>query len=1139
MRLTGPLGAGGIRFVAGNDFDRVYPERVSLADIVVIQRDFPRRSDAYRSVVEQARAERKRIIFDLDDLLFELPDDHPDRLSRYYDNALLPMALAMVEADVVTVSTPALAVYCRAFNPNTHTLPNYLNDRLWPLRPAAPVSDTPPGAAVVVGYMGGNSHLPDLQLIQPVIRKVARKYGYVRFRFWGGMPPDEIAEDVGRERVDWVPLDLPNYAQFAGLFSAARCDIFIAPLQDNPFNQCKSAIKFLEYSSLGIPGVYSRALPYEDIVAHGENGMLVRFPEEWEGALSSLIESPELRRRLGANAQATVKRDWLLSQHAHEWSDLCRRVASPEFLPADSAAAARVARQAITWRQLEQSADHTAERDADVADLREEIRRRGAAVGELSQRLAQMQTVNNLMQGIIDRAEAQTSRQAALIQGYENGRIMRLMVAAQSQLNRLLGRAAGADAGSSLPAPAAAPPAVTVSPAARTQDAPPAGDYKARLARLYSSALDSFLASGRKLTLPVAQAPVVSILLVLHNRAELTLPCVRSLADGASCPFEVVIVDNASTDQTPALLNRVDGATVIHNDANLGFVLACNQAARAARGEFLLFLNNDAQLMPGAVDSAMDTLRSSGDVGAVGGKVILLDGSLQEAGSIVWNDGSCLGYGRGDSPSAPPYNFVRDVDYCSGAFLLTRRALFERAGGFDETFQPAYYEETDYCLSLWQAGRRVVYDPGAAVLHYEFGSSEPGEPRAATQLQLGHRRILAHKHAAWLASKYQASAANQLWARSARVGERRALFIDDRVPHPSLGSGLPRAREILLSLQQAGYFVTFYPLNKPAEAWDSVYADIPKTVEVMLDHGGAKLAAFLSERQGYYGAIVASRPHNFTALQYLIDQHPDWFSHTRIIYDAEAIYAYRGVAQRRLRGETVTDAELEELVEQEIALARGAHAVICVSDVECARFAARGYRRVYKLGHALTPEPTPNPFEARDGVLFVGGILNDRTPNADAVYWFVDEILPILRRQLDRPVAFTVAGPNESRQLAQRTGHQARVTGEVADLTPYYDGARVFVAPTRFAAGIPLKVYEAAARGVPVVCTSLLASQLGWRHGQELLVADDAASFAAQCARLCADRDLWESIRANALQRVSVECSREAFQKTVEEILLL
>jgi len=359
------------------------------------------------------------------------------------------------------------------------------------------------------------------------------------------------------------------------------------------------------------------------------------------------------------------------------------------------------------------------------------------------------------------------------------------------------------------------------------------------------------------------------------------------------------------------------------------------------------------------------------------------------------------------------------------------------------------------------------------------------------------------------------------------------------VPHPSLGSGLPRARELLLSLQRAGYFVTFYPLNKPAEAWDNVYADIPKTVEVMLDHGAARLAAFLSERQGYYGAIVASRPHNFKALQFLIDQHPGWFSHTRIIYDAEAIYAYRDVAERRLRGETVTDAELEELVEQEIALARGAQAVICVSDVECARFTARGYRRVYKLSHALTPEPTPNPFEARDGVLFVGGILNDRTPNADAVYWFVDEVLPILRRQLGRPVAFTVAGPNESRQLAQRTGHQARVTGEVADLTPYYDGARVFVAPTRFAAGIPLKVYEAAARGVPVVCTSLLASQLGWRHGQELLVADDAASFAAQCARLCADRGLWESIRANALQRVSAECSREAFQKTVEEILQL
>src|SRR5262249_1916395 len=155
----------------------------------------------------------------------------------------------------------------------------------------------------------------------------------------------------------------------------------------------------------------------------------------------------------------------------------------------------------------------------------------------------------------------------------------------------------------------------------------------------------------------------------------------------------------------------------------LHFLLAVNQAAREARGEYLLLLNNDAQLLPGSLAAAIATLESGVDIGAVGARIILLDGMLQEAGSIIWRDGSCLGYGRGDDPFAPMYMFRRDVDYCSGAFLLTPRRVWEQLGGFDEQFKPAYYDETDYCVRLWERGLRVVYEPNAAVLHYEFASS--------------------------------------------------------------------------------------------------------------------------------------------------------------------------------------------------------------------------------------------------------------------------------------------------------------------------------------------------------------------------------------------------------------------------------
>ena len=206
--------------------------------------------------------------------------------------------------------------------------------------------------------------------------------------------------------------------------------------------------------------------------------------------------------------------------------------------------------------------------------------------------------------------------------------------------------------------------------------------------------LKQFLDTRASLEFATPANPEVSIVLVLHNRAALTLACLYSLLRSNLSSYEVIIVDNASTDQTQQLLQQLTGARILHNDTNVHYLRACNQAARLAQGQYLLLLNNDAEVEAGSIRQAIETLESSADIGAVGGKVILPDGTLQEAGSIIWQDGSCLGYGRGDYPLAPAYMFQRDVDYCSGVFLLTKRKLFLEEGGFDEAYLPAYYEET-------------------------------------------------------------------------------------------------------------------------------------------------------------------------------------------------------------------------------------------------------------------------------------------------------------------------------------------------------------------------------------------------------------------------------------------------------------
>jgi O-antigen biosynthesis protein len=655
---------------------------------------------------------------------------------------------------------------------------------------------------------------------------------------------------------------------------------------------------------------------------------------------------------------------------------------------------------------------------------------------------------------------------------------------------------------------------------------------KSNFTALCSVTLESFLNSGATLHLPNSLRPRISIVLVLFNRAELTLACLRSIAENHSESLEVVIVDNASADATSRLLERVHGARILRNPENLHFLAAVNQAARECRGEHILLLNNDSQLLPGTIRNALATMQTSPEIGAVGGKIILLDGALQEAGSIVWQNGSCTGYGRGDNPFAPMYNFRRDVDYCSGAFLLTPRAVWERLGGFDEAFKPAYYEETDYCMRLWENGLRVVYEPTAAIVHYEFGSAESAA--TAIGLQSEHQALFEKRHHDVLQKRDKPATDRLLEARS-RDRKRRILFLDDRVPHLWLGSGFPRAHAFVTALLDQDCFVTLYPLARFDESWDAVYADFPCEIEVMNGWGRQMLESFLRTRNGYYSGIVVSRPHNMELLAPIIEAHPGWFEHVEIIYDAEALFASRTIALRELSGEAVSEDEARDLYGEEICLSGIADRVVAVSEHERKSFLTHGIEHVEVLGHSLVPSPSPQGFGSRSGLLFVGAVHEEASPNGDSLIWFLEDVYPKIRAALgDIPV--TIAGVNESQRIRELASPPVKITGPLPSLEDLYAQHRLFIAPTRYAAGIPHKIHEAAAHGLPVVTTPLLARQLDWTD-HELAIGGGAAGFAHQCIALYNDAERWTRLRNAALERVQADCSPNAFAKKVGQIL--
>ncbi|WP_422018696.1 class I SAM-dependent methyltransferase [Roseibium sp.] len=654
--------------------------------------------------------------------------------------------------------------------------------------------------------------------------------------------------------------------------------------------------------------------------------------------------------------------------------------------------------------------------------------------------------------------------------------------------------------------------------------------------RFQQDVLDKFLARDEEIRLPHAFSPKVSIILVLYNNAELTLPCLKSLQSERDITLEVIIIDNASSDRTHELLEKVKGAKIVKNEDNIGFLLAVNQAAEMANGEHILLFNNDATMRPGTLEAAIKRLDSDPGIGAVGGRIMLLDGRLQEAGSIVWNDGTCLGYARGDEEDAPHVMFARDVDYCSGAFLLTPKKVWEELGGFDTIYAPAYYEETDYCMRLWEKGYRVVYDPKAIIDHFEFGSAAKSD-WAIAQQQKNHL-VFKERHKDYLAAQYTPSEDNISKARiRGRKDALSVLMVDDRVPYRHMGAGYPRAADIAETIVAMGHKLTYYPLQFPFDAWDSIYSSLNDTVEIARGFGVNGFEEYLVQNAARYDVLIISRPHNMAMFKRIFDKHPDVFTGVRIVYDAEAVFANRDISKAEMLGKPMSSDRAAALVSEEISLTAPASIIATVSGEEANSFRGGVQAPVEILGHKLEAKPSDVPFSERRNLLFVGALVADDTPNVDSLVWFSNEVLPKVNLSLEQPLTLQVVGKVESGTVQTLASEHIHLMGRVENLDEIYDQSRIFIAPTRYAAGIPHKVHEAAAHGLPCVATELIARQLGWAHDEAILVGKDATEFAAQIVRLYQDEELWTKIRGGSLKKLSEDCAPDQFVATIARLL--